>query len=73
MYICRHMREGDGVVEENREVEREMKKIDCEQCMLTVEVGGENRRPLEEEKSPAAARREIDGRWRRWMPGSRRL
>ena len=25
-----------------------MKKIDCEQCMLTVEVGGENRRLLEE-------------------------
>ena len=36
------------------------------------EVGGENRRPLEEEKSPAAARREIDGRWRRWIAGRRR-
>ena len=42
MYICRHMREGDGVVEENREVEREMKKIDSEQCMLTGEVGGDD-------------------------------
>ena len=36
------MREGDGVVEENKEVEREMKTIDDEQCMLTGEVGGDD-------------------------------
>ncbi|KAK0593603.1 hypothetical protein LWI29_006524 [Acer saccharum] len=44
------------------------------------EVGGDNRRPLEEvncrqldeKKSPAVARREIDGRWRRWIAGRRR-